>query len=318
MAADEELETLRSEVIRLQATLDAVLLSRSWRVTKPLRGLAARWRSHALRRVLRRIDRRRLWKSERFVLGAPVLNGAAPTRDNSATSPSVCAIVHAFYLDLLPDLVLRLQRCRDLRVAIVTYPEDRDPMPYRTALAPLGAAGVSIELVAVENRGRDMYPFAQVARRALATECDAFVKLHTKRSPHLQAAGDQWRDELLDGLLPDSATAHAAACLVRTEANFGFGVPSTRLGGRAHRGKNRQAVKRLAERAGLRVPRTLLFPAGGMYWCSRGWVETVANLALGRDDFEVEHGQLDGTTAHALERLIGCYAWTRHATVWLP
>jgi lipopolysaccharide biosynthesis protein len=55
-----------------------------------------------------------------------------------------------------------------------------------------------------------------------------------------------------------------------------------------------------------------------MYWCSRRWLETVVSLGLTRDDFEPEQGQLDGTLAHGLERLIGCYAHTERANVWLP
>lgn len=304
----------------MQATLEAVLSSRSWRVTRFPRRLAREWRSLAMRRVLRRIRRRvrrqRAWHEERFVLGMP--SAEERTGDVSHHAPvAVCAIVHAYYIDLLPEIVQRLLHCSELRRAIVTYPEDRDAGLYFRSLEPLRALGVVVELVPVENRGRDMLPLVRVAQRALDSGCTAFLKVHTKRSPHLGHEGSMWRQELLDGLIGDTRAASAAARVIAEDPNFGFAVPASRLGGRVHRGRNGKRVRQLARRAGLRVPRTVLFPAGGMYWCSRDWLEALVRLGLAPDDFEQEAGQLDGTTAHALERLIGCFAWTRRATVWL-
>ena len=231
---------------------------------------------------------------------------------------AVCAVVHAYYPELFGEIVQRLERCASLRNVVVTYCDAAALSSLERDAAVLVAGGVLVEFVLVENRGRDMLPLVTVAQRALDTGCRAFVKLHTKRSPHLGAEGAGWRRELLDGLLPDGPTISLASRWCAEGTNVGFGVPSRHLGTWAHRGKNHRNLRRLAGRLGMRAPFRLLFPAGGMYWCSREWLEAVVALGLTAGDFEPEAGQVDSTTAHAMERLIGCFAMSRRAVLWLP
>src|SRR5690606_26110443 len=52
-------------------------------------------------------------------------------------------------------------------------------------------------------------------------------------------------------------------------------------------------------------PESLRFPAGSMYWI-RGFVlQGLRAFRFEREDFEPEAGQIDGTCAHAIERMIG-------------
>ncbi len=310
MTPDELIVALQAENDGLAAVIRAMESSRSWRLTRPLRNLAAAWRRGTPRRAYRQAQRRSVLRRGSMVVGIPPVPEGDPC-------PSVCAIVHAYYLEILPEIVWALQRCGSLTNALVTFPAGGEREGYRRAVAPLVAAGVQVDLIAVENRGRDMLPLALVAQRALDTGAEVFIKVHTKRSPHLGEQGVIWRAELLNGLLPDLDSVEHTVRFVAAERSFGFGVPIASLGGKAHRGKNRAALSLLSRRAGLRVPRRLYFPAGGMYWCSRGWLEAVAALGLTAEDFEAELGQLDSTMAHALERLIGCYSATKKATIWV-
>jgi lipopolysaccharide biosynthesis protein len=52
----------------------------------------------------------------------------------------------------------------------------------------------------------------------------------------------------------------------------------------------------------------LTFAAGSMYWARGSLLRRLRSLRLTAADFEPEAGQEDGTTAHALERVIGLFA----------
>lgn len=306
----DDVRALRDEVATLRSIVKAMETSRSWRVTAPLRRTAERLRVGAVARLLRRAQRS---KSSRGTLRT----GPVPVAPQGETTGRVCAIVHAYYPELLNEIVDHLERCAPLHLVLVTHPGHVAGDVIVDAFTSLTARGVIVEATVVENRGRDVLPFVTVLSRALRSDCEVFVKLHTKRSPHLGPDGDRWRTTLLDGLLPETHEISNLVAYIVSERRFGFAVPVEHAGARAHWGSNRTGVRSLAKRAGLRVPRRLVFPAGNMYWCSRGWLECLAQTDLTLDDFEPEDGQVDGTTAHAVERLVGCYASTKRATIWL-
>jgi lipopolysaccharide biosynthesis protein len=308
-----ELEVAKAEVIRLQATLNAVLASRSWRVTAPFRVWSKLRRESAIDRMVERHVRNQERGKLHNVRVSPV--PLLPS-DSPSTNDSVCAIVHVFYPDLLAEIVRHLVRCRELKHLFLTYCETIPEEILRREVAPLEAEGVTCELIPVENRGRDMAPFLFVLPRALQTGCKVFIKLHTKKSPHLAVVdGEAWRRRLLNGLLGNPSSSTSIVSTIAEDQNFGFAVPASCAAGRESWGQNRRAVTRLLRSRNYNVSRHLVFPAGSMFWFGTTVGHAFADLNLTAADFPPEEGQLDGTTAHVLERLV--YFLCKGRTIWL-
>ena len=73
-------------------------------------------------------------------------------------------------------------------------------------------------------------------------------------------------------------------------------------------GPNRDRGAELLARAGLAADKgvpDLVFAAGSIYWIKSAALKALMALPITSADFEPEMGQVDGTTAHALERVFG-------------
>jgi lipopolysaccharide biosynthesis protein len=223
----------------------------------------------------------------------------------------VAAIVHVFYPDLLDELIGHLAAIpvpfdllvTDASGADVTVDPARMPRLHRCAI------------LQVANRGRDLWPLAQVVNAALLDRYDLVVKVHTKRSDWREAhyqlggTGDSWRTDLLSALLGDVDNVRGILDAFTTTRNVGMVTADGSVLGPAFWGRNEPVTRTLLKRLEFEI-RTddLGFAAGSMYWSRGVTLRRLKDLHLSAADFEDERGQVDGTTAHALERVIGLLA----------
>lgn len=227
-------------------------------------------------------------------LPADVMQGevGAPTR--------TCVIIHAFYPDLLAEILAQLKRWSTAPRIIVTTVEAKEGQ-VRQVLAD---QGLEATVLAGENRGRDVLPFLQ-AIASLVQPDELILKLHTKRSLH-RSDGDVWRRDLLKKLIhPDRAARISRA--YHDFPDLGLVAPEGHLLALSeYWGANADRVKALGQRIGLPEidPVRGWFVAGSMFYARPSALHAITALQLGPQDFEPESGQVDGTLAHALERLI--------------
>src|SRR3990167_1967710 len=124
------------------------------------------------------------------------------------------------------------------------------------------------------------------------------------RSPH-RAKGDEWRAELVDGLLGGEAAMLALRAFAQ-DPKLGLLAAAgsrMRIGDPDVMDNNREAVDRLSRRMGLKLAPETPFAAGSMFWGRTEAFAPLAGLADAEIAFEPELGRVDGTTAHAIERL---------------
>ena len=341
---DDLLETLREEneallvrIAHLEAITDeyrrqmaGLLNSSSWRVTAPLRGVAAQ--SRLVRRRIRRLPERVARRPEPepfYTAGLFPPDVPPPGGLVTAASP---LLAHPQPANPGRQPRLRLQGARsDARVLVVAhvyYPEvwfdiedrlARIPEPYDLVISLVAGRTAVLESEIAErlphaivhrvpNVGRDLGPLVELARAKAFDGYDAILKVHTKRSPH-RHDGDAWRVALLDGLMPSPEGIRRIIELLRRDDSVGLVVPNGHVSGSETWGSNRPLVEALAARIPFAFdPDLLRYPAGSMYW-ARPWVlRRLADLELGREHFEPEAGHVDGSTAHALERFVGVAA----------
>lgn len=219
-----------------------------------------------------------------------------------------CAVIHVWYPELLAGIVGPLRASALPMRIVLTVPHEKE-LAVRAELARLE---LDAEIVAGPNRGRDILPFLRVAQRLRDEGEDVVLKLHTKQSTHRED-GAAWRAELV-GRLASPARLALVAQAFADNATLGMVAPE----GHVQRldyfwGANAGNVEFLCNLAGIPQPSVQgdTFIAGSMFWCRLQALEPLLDAPLSDTDFDPEDGQVDGTLAHAIERVFALAA--RHA-----
>ena len=167
------------------------------------------------------------------------------------------------------------------------------------------ATGWSFRIFIAENRGRDILPFLRVAHKLLLDGEDVVLKLHTKRSDH-RGDGEQWRRQLLERLLDCDRVALIRTAFEQDKTLGQVGPEGHLLTISDYSGGNDRWLAQLRDRmAIMKEGMHDSFFAGSMFWVRLRSLAPMFECSLADADFESENGQMDGTLAHAIERLLG-------------
>lgn len=242
-----------------------------------------------------------LHRQPKAALAHPDRAAAAATRE-----PAGVVILHAFYEDLLPEMAeaIRSPWIGDRFDVVATVPQDWDERQREAAADLLGARAV----LATPNVGRDVLPFLEALRWIGPGRYDLALKIHTKKSPHLRE-GRRWREALLSSLTGEAEVAAVRGAMA-ADPLLGLMAPEAALmayGRNETLLDNRAMLGRLIAEHGLSVDPDSAFVAGSMFWFRPGALAALADAPLDVDAFGPELGGIDGTLAHALERLLPAF-----------
>jgi lipopolysaccharide biosynthesis protein len=159
----------------------------------------------------------------------------------------------------------------------------------------------------VENRLRDCGPFIQAACSPFLSDCEVFLKLHTKKSPHLpNDEGALWRRDLINGLLNLKDIENLISQLAASPEPL-WACPDRWISSKSDWGFNSFQVWRLTRKIGIPFQGPQPFPVGNMYWLNRDALVLFPVLAKqNRFNANLLFSRLsDGSVSHALERVVG-------------
>jgi len=220
--------------------------------------------------------------------------------------PDIGVHLHVHYVDLVAEIAIHLANvpCAFQLYVSVHAEEDVDTVSsILSHRVPQAALTVRV----TPNVGRDIAPFVVEFGEALRRH-ELVAHLHTKRSPHNGAKVD-WRSQLLGGLLGSKGGAGEVLRLFRDNSQLGMVFPEYHwsLKGQISWGTNYAICADLGDRLGLCLAEDamVLFPAGSMFWARADALAPLFEAGLTYADFPDEEGQVDGTLAHAIERLFG-------------
>ena len=215
-------------------------------------------------------------------------------------SISIAVHVHVFYPALLTRILAGLDVIAPPFDLFVSVPEG---VPFPRELA--GRPRCVVERC--PNRGRDIAPLVcTFGKRLSAYDCVAHF--HTKNSAHVVDRPD-WLGQVISCLLGSRERVNGILHMLKdgcgmVAASDYVPTPEDPTGWM----RNLRYAEDVARRGGLAVDlrrdyTPVFFPQGSMFWARGDFVRRFLELPLSFDDFPPEPIGVDGSLAHALERM---------------
>ncbi|MFN0263108.1 rhamnan synthesis F family protein [Tepidamorphus sp. 3E244] len=218
----------------------------------------------------------------------------------SFSRPKLCIFVHVHYLDVWDYIASTIsdnvQTPFDLVVTTTQAAAQVTP--------PRSDNLQNFAVHEVENRGRDILPFLEALE--MSQPFDIGLKLHTKKSTHRQD-GAEWGRAMIGSLVGKRETVDEVMRAMQANPHVGM-IPAEgmmlRLGYRV--GANKPLMREILNALSIKLPAGAIregwMAAGSMFWFRPQAISGLLTPET-QEMFPPEQAQLDGTAAHAYERL---------------
>lgn len=222
--------------------------------------------------------------------------------------PKIALIIHAFYPDILDEILSYLDLLPStIELFVTTTIEKKEQIESK-----LKKYDNPFELLIVENKGRDVLPFINVFKKLVEFNFDYLIKVHTKKSLH-RVDGAVWRQELYNSVLGVDAFSRSILAL-ESDRSIGLIGPERHFVTMdTYIGSNQDRLMQFAAKLDMSVDSIFEtgFFAGTMFIGRIQALEPLLRLGITDRDFEPEAGQIDGTLAHVIERVVSLCALSK-------
>ncbi len=226
---------------------------------------------------------------------------------SGSNNVTFAVVVHLFYFDNWPlfnkKLKLLEKNSFDLFITMPRQNEEFAEIIKRDY--------PEVKIIYSPNRGRDILPFLMVAKVLYENGYKTVLKFHSKKSTHWDG-GQSWLEGMLSQIIPNNKRTLKQILNTVSKENFGVLGPADvyyplTINFPAN-GKHMTNIisniksRRVARRVLQEDRKKYGFFGGTMFWISLDSIQELFRYSSA-SYFEPEAGQIDGTFAHALERL---------------
>ena len=225
--------------------------------------------------------------------------------DLNKSQAKVAIILHVFYPDIGIEILQQvLPKSNYFNKILITHSLTPTVLNEFQSKVPDELLS-KCHFMIVENQFRDCGPFIQAASSPYLSDCEVFLKLHTKKSPHLpNDEGTLWRRDLINGLLNPKNMENLIG---RLAADLGpsWACPERWISTKSDWGFNSFQVWKFAKVLGISFLGPQPFPVGNMYWLNSHLISVFANLKLVVYSKSITKLSSfgDGALPHAIERV---------------
>ena len=232
--------------------------------------------------------------------------------DSSIKEKKIGVFLHIFYPELAPTIADYLGKIpANIDIYIST---NQDSVIRLEEIFDGLDNSKKVHVKSFPNLGRDVAPFI-VGFKEEITQYDFILKLHSKKSPHSNALSG-WFEHCLDNLIGSIDVFYTNmqelskddVAIIYPVENYALSLGIKHDSCWGHEDGNYDKAKPLLNKLGLhQIDRNseFIFPTGNMFWCKPTILKPILDWDLTFEDFGNEVGQIDGTLAHSIERLIG-------------
>lgn len=223
---------------------------------------------------------------------------------------SLAIAIHAYYPDLFQEILYRIENVDNKKIKLyITTPINSSKIIERI----LKKSSLSFKILEVENRGRDILPFLKLLPVIFEDGYELVLKIHTKKANHLDRK-ENWQHDLFNKLIGEGAIKKTINIFENNPSIGIVGPVKHILPMHYYYGSNALNVIDLCQKMNIEISRlsNLNFVAGSMFYATKEALMPIVKLGLNEENFEIENGQIDGTLAHAIERVFSAALLTNN------
>lgn len=204
---------------------------------------------------------------------------------------------HLYHIDMFEEISEELRVCIDLFDIYISINHECSLEDIQKIVSLYPQANIFM----FENRGRDVLPFLKIFRKIQSLHYKTLCKIHTKKSTHM-SSGKEWGTTLRSRLFSNYKTIIDN---LENNQKTGAYVAKDNIAHSREIGLNRENIKTTCSLLDIQYTDDFSFPKGTMFWCKTEAIAQLASQKLESKYFVIENGEIDGTFAHAIERLVG-------------